>query len=65
MENRNYHLRSQDIGDEVHYILSCKKLNNLRRQYLDPYYLSCPNTYKFAKLINNKNVSILRKLCLL
>ena len=63
-ENRKCHLCSQDIGDEFHYILSCSKLNNLCRQYLDPYYLSRPNTYKFGKLLNSKNISILRKLCL-
>ena len=57
-EKRKCQLYSQDIEDEIHYILSCRKLNNLRRQYLDPYDLFHPNTYKFGKLLNSKNISM-------
>ena len=63
-ELRKCHLCDSDIGDEYHYIMSCKMLKDMRRKYLDSYYLSHPNTFKFSKLMNCKSIQKLKKLCL-
>ena len=53
-----------EIGDEFHYILECKSLSKLRREFLDIKFCSAPNTKKFSDLMSSKNPKILRKLCL-
>lgn len=63
-ELRKCHLCHNDLGDEFHYLLSCRRLHNLRKQYLSSYFCSRPNVYKLQKLMNCKNLGILRKLCL-
>ena len=63
-ENRKCHLCIQDIGDKYHYLMSCKRIHNLRKQYLKSYFCSRPSTFKFQQLMNCKNMSQLRKLSL-
>ena len=58
------HLCLDDIGDEYHYLMVCKRLTVLRKKYLAPYYCIRPNTYKFQKLMKSKNIGVLRTLCL-
>ena len=57
---RKCHLCESDIGDEYHYIMTCKMLKDVRRKYLDSCYLSHPNTFKFSKLMNCKSVQKLK-----
>ena len=54
---------SSDIGDEYHYILSCKALNYERRKYLPDYCKSNPNVIKLEKLFCSRNSIVLEKLC--
>lgn len=63
-ENRKCHLCNLDIGDEYHYLLVCRNLNNLRKQYIDTSYFRKPNILTFHSLLNVKNASKLRKLCI-
>ena len=44
-----------NIGDEFHFILECKELNDVRKQYLKPYYCKRPTILKFFQLFNTEN----------
>ena len=46
-ENRKCHLYNTDTGDEFHYLLVCKELNNLRRQFIDANFITRPNIISF------------------
>ena len=50
------------VGDEYHFILECKSLENLRSQYFLPYYRKNPNTLKFASLFQNTKKGTLIKI---
>ena len=63
-ENRKCHLCNTDTGDEFHYLLVCKELNNLRRQYIDANFIRRPNIITFSSLLSTKNKGTLRKLCI-
>ena len=54
---------SADIGDEYHYILSCRALNNERRKYLPEYCISNPNVLKLEQIFRSANKIVLEKLC--
>ena len=54
---------TESIGDEFHYLLECKSLNDTRKRLLDKFYCSRINTVKFQKLMNIKHRPKLRKLC--
>ena len=54
---------SGDIGDEYHYVMTCKALCLEREKYLPQYCHTHANTYKFNELFNSKNKVILEKLC--
>ena len=54
---------SSDIGDEYHYILSCKSLKEDRKKLLPDYCCKNPNAYKFNSLFNSSNTVILENLC--
>ena len=56
-------LCQDDVGDEYHYILSCKSFKEIRPKFIRQHYLVRPNTQKFKKLINSENTDELRKLC--
>ena len=46
LKDRICHLCNADIGDEYHYIMSCKYFKSLRNNYIKNYYLSNPNVLK-------------------
>ena len=46
-ENRKFHLCNTDTGDEFHYLLVCKELNNLRRQFIEANFIRHPNIITF------------------
>ena len=54
---------SRELGDEYHYIMSCKALDNERQRFLPCFYTHCPNTYKYSLLFNTQNIVVLQKLC--
>jgi hypothetical protein len=50
------------IGDEFHYLFSCKYFRNARLESLHPHYYTRPNIYKFRELMASKKISTLKKL---
>ena len=50
------------IGDEYHYLLVCPAFDPIRPKYLDEYYCSEPELYKFFELMNLKSKNKLIKL---
>ena len=58
-----YYGHSCKIGDEFHFILECKSLENLRKNYLCKYYYQNPNIIKFNELMSTHKKKMLEKLC--
>ena len=50
---------SGQIGDEFHFILECKSLKNLRKNYLCKYYYQNPNIIKFNELMSTVGKTLL------
>lgn len=50
------------LADEFHFILECKSLSNLRKQFLPTRYCHKPNTLKFRELFTTSNIKTLKKL---
>lgn len=55
-------LCNKDIGDEFHYIMSCKVFDTDRRKFIKPYFYTNPNTIKFNQLMNESNIKQLTNL---
>lgn len=55
-------LCNEDLGDEMHYLLSCKRLKNARKLYVKPYYYTRPNILKYGQLLNSHNLKELKNL---
>ena len=54
---------SNKLGDEFHYLLECSSFHDDSRRYLGNYFTYRCNILKFRQLLQNDNVSKLRKLC--
>ena len=54
-------LCSTDTGEEFHYLLVCKELDNSRRQFIDANFIRHPNIITVSSLLNAKNKGTLRK----
>ena len=52
-----------DIGDEFHFIMSCKLFDTARKRLIKKYYYDHPSTLKFRQLMNTENETDLKKLC--
>ena len=63
LNERICRLCNYGIGDEYHYILSCKSINDKRKQYVKPYFYIRLNVIKFHFLMNHSNRLTLNKLC--
>ena len=62
--DRNCQLcQKQDLGDEFHYIFICKFFGKERKQYIDKFFYTRPNTQKMYHLFNSQNEQILTNLC--
>ena len=59
---RTCHLCNAEVGDEYHYIMTCKNLAVLRASFIPRYFYMHPNTFKFEQLINTTNRKTLKKL---
>ena len=55
MDERICFLCNANIGDEFHFILECKELNDIRKQYLKPYNCKGPNNLKFCQPFHAEN----------
>ena len=49
-----------DVEDEYHFILKCPYYNDLRLQYIKPYFCNRPSVFKLTKLLGSNNT---RTLC--
>ena len=63
LNERICNLCQTDVGDEFHYILTCKFFTDKRKQYIKPYYYRNTNTIKFNQLMNSSNKTVLKNLC--
>ena len=52
-----------DIGDEYHYLLTCRKFTEERIRYIKPYFFVHPNTIKYHEIMNTINPQQLKYLC--
>jgi hypothetical protein len=50
------------IEDEYHFILVCKKYDNIRKAYIKPYYWRRPSSFKLVLLLSAHNVKELNNL---
>ena len=50
------------IEDEYHFILVCKKYDNIRNAYIKPYYWRRPSSFKLVQLLSARNVKELNNL---
>ena len=62
---RNQRLCSfcNELGDEFHYLMSCKHFESERKKYVKRYYYVHPNIIKFDQLMNMKKTVDLKNLC--
>jgi hypothetical protein len=66
IERHNRHCnvcQYQELGDEFHYILQCRSLVDIRKQFLNPYFIHKINILKFGKLFQSKQKRKLKNLC--
>ena len=52
-----------ELGDEFHYLMTCKHFELERKYYLKRYYYIRPNIVKFGQLMNMRKVVDLKNLC--
>ena len=51
-----------EIEDEYHIVICCRKYVELRKKYLPKYLYQKPSMYKFVEFLNSQNLSMLKKL---
>ena len=59
-KERKCGLCKAEIGDEYHYLLTCKQLEHIRKEHLKPIYYKRPNTIKYENLMKSKNKATLK-----
>ena len=50
------------IEDEFHFILECKKYEDIRHKYIKPYYFRNPSAFKLVQLLSVRNIKTLNNL---
>ena len=65
-ENRICKLCNTNIGDEYHYLFSCKNqdVERNRRKYIPKYYKNNPNVYKMKGMLSLCNISLSKSLAI-
>ena len=53
---------SSDIEDEYHFILNCPCFNELRKKYVNDFYIKRPSVFKFINLLTKIDKSTMYKL---
>ena len=51
-----------EVGDEFHFLLQCSHFSSNRKKYLNKYYYTRPNMFKFTQLMTCRNKTTLTKL---
>ena len=54
---------SQEVEDEIHFVLTCNRYTDLRKRFLQKYYYSRPRMYKFILLLQSSKRKTLLNLC--
>ena len=62
---KKYLFCSDGIGDELHYLFTCKStdINLLRCKYIPPYFYNNPNVYKVKGMLSICHVQLLTNVC--
>ena len=60
--NQRICLTCEKIEDEYHFVIECILYQDLRKQYISPYFWKRPSMFKFVNLINTTNKKCMRKL---
>jgi hypothetical protein len=60
---RKCNICKSDIGDEMHYILTCPAMNDRRQYHITEIFHIRPNVIKFYNLFATKNERVLLNLC--
>ena len=50
------------IEDEFHFILRCKKYDDMRKKYINPYYWKKPSAFKMVQLLSVCNIKLVQLL---
>lgn len=50
------------IEDKLHFILKCKKYDDMRKKYIKPYYWKKPSAFKLIQLLSVCNIKELNNL---
>ena len=58
-DKRKCNLCKAEIGDEYHYLLTCYRLDNIRKSHIKPKCFKRQNIIKYGNLINTNNKAIL------
>ena len=56
-------LCEESVGDEFHYVMNCKALENDRISLVPRFFSIGPNIYKFHSLFSSQDVNVLNNLC--
>ena len=51
--NQRICLKCEKIEDEYHFVIECILYQDLRKQYISPYFWKRPSMFKFVKQIKN------------
>ena len=57
-------LCKEHLEDEIHFVLKCPALSELRKQYIKEKYFVHPNSFKLAMLLASKNEIVVKKLAI-
>ena len=52
-----------DIEDEYHFVIKCPIYENLRKEFIKPYYTRRPSMFKFVELMTSCNKTVIKNLC--
>ena len=50
------------IEDEFHFILKCQKYDEMRKEYIKPYYWKKPSAFKLVQLLSVSNIKELNNI---
>ena len=51
-----------DIDDEYHFVMCCRKFHDIRMKYLPKYLYTNPSMFKFLNFLNCDNIKLVKKL---
>lgn len=63
LQERKCTFCTEDLGDEYHYIMTCRQFKAQRFKYINKYFYQNPNILKFKQLMNSENITELNNLC--